>query len=324
MDRISKTIANDDDNILKLRERYPHGLHFVVGDTHGEWKTLEALINKICFDPAKDHVYFVGDYNAGSDVRSLLNYISGYYQEDNDLPGFHLIRGNHERELFPMYYLENLPDIIVVRMENLNYYIAHAGMIGDVMSAINQDMACSPDKKTFVYKLSDDTVGYDAPFRQIIWSRRGLYSQKSRWHVWPSEDILANSRACIIHGHTPYCFFMHNYFGYGDRNLFWEKQHVFFSEDLQSFDIDSNIKGLYKNGESYRGLACVCLEVLEEVASHEGKLTIDGIMDADNCMFSSPIYQGGFETAAGDINRILNSKPKMKTISADGENPIIL
>ena len=45
-------ILCDDNNIEKIREKYPCGLHFVVGDTHGEYQTLMSLMDKICFDPS--------------------------------------------------------------------------------------------------------------------------------------------------------------------------------------------------------------------------------------------------------------------------------
>ena len=314
-----RVLTCHDNNISELREQYADGLHFVVGDIHGEWKTLEALMDKICFDPAKDHVYFVGDYNMGGDVQKLLTYISGYYQEDHDLPGFHLIRGNHERELGPYYPLENMPDIIVVRREQMNYYIAHAGMLAIVYDLINSDLREHPDQMTFAYRLADNTVCFDAPFRQIIWSRRGLYSQRSRWHNWPAEPVLKRDHSCIIHGHTPYCFFMgKDYFSYGEQCLFWSDQHIFFSEDLQSFDIDSNIKGLFKNGENYRGIACLCLEVLEEVAAANGRsLTVDGMADSQNGVFSAGYIPGWSFTVDGDIQRVLSAAPKMKTITMD-------
>ena len=109
----------EDDNILQLRSRYPEGLHFVVGDLHGEVKTLMDLMSKIQFDAEKDHVYFIGDYSSGGNETALLSYLSRYYQADTDIPGFHLIRGNHERELSLSYPLENLPDLYVVRGKKL-------------------------------------------------------------------------------------------------------------------------------------------------------------------------------------------------------------
>ena len=310
-------VVKDENNIGYLREKYPDGLTFIVGDTHGEYSTLKKLIEKIKFDPLKDRVYFTGDYNSGGNVEKLLTYISNYYIENNDFPGFHLIRGNHERELSPVYPLENMPDLFVIRKKQMNYYIAHAGMLGSVLSLISDDISKNTDKNVFAYKLRDDTVSFDAPLRQIIWSRRGLYTQKSRRHNWPTEEMLEQNHACIIHGHTPYCFFRgDSWFSYGDESLFFKNQHVFFSEDLQSFDIDSNVKGLYENGETYRGLTCVCIEALEEIAAANGRrLTVDGIYDSPSCVFSAKYIPNSPMFVRGDINRVLNATPDMKVIS---------
>ena len=311
-----------------LRAQHPDGLHFVVGDIHGEWTTLKRLLELIRFDPDKDHVYFVGDYNAGGDVRTLLTYISNYYQADYTLPGFHLIRGNHERELWPVFPLENLPDIIVLRKEILTYYITHAGMITPVFNAINRDMAEDPDKTIHAYKFEDSTVCDRGPFRRVIWSRGGQFTQRTNGKVWPTEENLHQNHACIIHGHAPFCFFLKgkDYGTYGAHNLFWEKQHVFFSEDLQSFNIDSNAKGRIENGHSYRGLACVCLEVLEEAASKNGRrLTVDGLHETPNAVFSTELVPCPWDAyTEGNIQKILDATPEMKTIFADDDHrPLI-
>ncbi len=320
-------ITVNDDNIRKIRERYPDGLHFVVGDVHGEGKSLQALMSKIEFDLEHDHVFFVGDYNAGGDVTSLLQYMSGYYQEDYDQPGFHMIRGNHERELWPEYYLENLPDIIVFRGETMDYYLAHAGMVRDVFRLIQEDMTRDDDKTVLAYALDDKCVKYNAPFRQIVWSRRGLYSQKSTGQLWPSTVELVDSSACIIHGHSPYCFFVNTPYSYGDDNIYWENQHIWFSEDLCSFNIDANIKGRFANGEGCRNLSCLCIEVLEEIAAlNNGMLTIDGIVSHPvNGVFSVPPVRGDIEIPDGNLSRILNAAPEMKMIKMDRyRNPKIL
>ena len=52
-------IVTSDDNIALISELYPDGLHFVVGDVHGEAKTLENLMEKVSFDPDKDHVFLL-------------------------------------------------------------------------------------------------------------------------------------------------------------------------------------------------------------------------------------------------------------------------
>ncbi|MBR2868839.1 MAG: metallophosphoesterase [Clostridia bacterium] len=318
MNRTESTILRYDDNIEELRAKYPDGLHFVVGDTHGQAETLRLLMEKIRFDPQKDHVFFIGDYNGGGRTDYLLSYIAEYYSENVDDPGFHLIRGNHERELCPWYSLENLPDIMVLRGKVLDYYLVHSGMISSAMKLISRDMAENPGKKAYSYKLDENSTSYHSPLKLIVWSRNGLYSRRiRRW--WPTEEELSENRACIIHGHAPYCFFMHeDYISYGDNCLFWQKQHIFFSESLQSFNIDSNVKGRYKNNETYRGLSCVCIEVIEEIAAqNEGKLTFDGVRSAENFVFSEEHTPVVMPTCGADIARILSARPEMKTISVD-------
>lgn len=311
-----------DDNIESLRERYPNGLHFVVGDTHGEFTTLRCLMDKIHFDSTTDHVYFLGDYNEGGDPYELLCYISQYYRENYSVPGFHLIRGNHERELFPCYSLENLPDILVVKGRALYYYLTHAGMVKDAFDIITPDINASPDEKTHAYALRKETACFNAPLGQVTWSRRGLYSQRSRYHVWPSLEYLHSEKACIIHGHTPFSMMKKgDYFSYGDEMLFWSKQRIWFAEDLSSFNIDSNIKGRYNPEDSYRGLSCICLEVLDEIAERNGMaLTRDGIRHAENFVFSVPYVRNTFTPNNGDIRIVLDAKPNMKQIclSKDG------
>lgn len=312
----TERIKSGGESAAVLRARYPQGLHFVVGDTHGEAKTLQNLMRTIAFDPERDHVYFVGDYNGGGSAQALLKYIAQFYQEDYARPGFHLIRGNHERELWPRYPLANLPDIIVYRGDVLDFYIVHAGLVAPALRLITEDMIRHPEKQALAYRLDDSCAGEDAPLRQIIWSRRGLYSQRSRWRNWPRTDELTDLGACVIHGHTPYCFFMKEYFSYGDVNLFWENEHIWFSEDLCSFDIDANIKGRAENGEHYRGLACLCLEALEETARRNGgMLTVEGIRGGPNAVFAEEYDPGRFDEPDADVSRVLLAAPEMKTIT---------
>ena len=321
-DIAERVVTKKDDNIHELRARFPNGLHFVVGDLHGEVRTLRKLMNKIEFDPYKDHVYFVGDYNEGGNVTALLNYMSEYYQENNNVPGFHMIRGNHERELWPVFPLDNIPDILVVRGRKLVFYIVHAGMVSIAFDLINEDMKENPNRKVYAYRLANNTCCEDAPLRQIVWSRKGLYSQHSHWHVWPNEKQLIEHNACIIHGHSPYCFFKHpDRFSYGDDNLFWHYQHVWYCKELRSFNIDSNAKGRHEHGETYRGLACICLEVYDELAEgNDGSLTTDLILNAENGLFGAELEYSGWTNEIKSPDRILNATPEMKTICFDGVN----
>lgn len=326
MDISNNTVICGDGNLKELRSRHPDGLTFVVGDTHGEAATLKALIEKIEFDRQKDHMYFVGDYNGSIYVRQLLEVMAEYYEEDYSKPGFHMIRGNHERELCPIYPLENLPDIIVIRGKQLNYYIVHAGMIIPIFNLINSDMEKDSEKKVLSYKLDDICVQYNAPFRQVIWSMYGLYSQKSHWKNWPSEESLIKNRACIIHGHSPYCFFLKDgNITYGDKSLYLKNQHIFFSEDLQSFNIDSNVKGRFENGEGHRGLTCVCIEGIEDTAEKDnGYLTTYGVKNAPSFVFSVDYVDKYFEKENGNISPIIEARPEAKLITMDkNKNPVI-
>ena len=310
----NRLLRKAEDNIVRLRAAYPEGLHFVVGDTHGETAALRTLIEQITFDPTKDHVYFVGDYNAGGHARALLKYMEQYYEPDCRRPGFHMIRGNHEREMEPSYPLENLPDFLVLRGRQMNYYIVHAGMLTAAFDAINADMARHPGQTVFAYRLDDACAGEEGALRQLIWSRHGLYSQHTNGKLWPTEENLHANRACILHGHTPYCFFCGRS-DYGARNLFWPKAHIWFSEDLQAFDLDSNIKGRYKNGETYRGLTALCLEVCGEIAAAcGGRLTAEGFRNAQNAVFSAPVLWTEAREESGEPERILRAAPDMKTI----------
>ncbi len=320
----SVIIRCDDDNIDFLRRRYPEGLHFAVGDIHGETETLRCLMKKIRFDPKKDHVYFIGDYNEGGNPYSLLGYLDRYYQEDLHKCGFHMIRGNHERELNPIFPLENLPDILVIRGRVMNYFLAHAGMVASAFDLISRDMEKDPEERAFAYRLDDAATAWDAPLRQIVWSRNGLYSRYAGHSPWPSVESMSVNRACVIHGHSPYCFFKKgSALTYGrPRSVFWEKQHVFFSESLQSFNIDSNIKGRYENNEGCRGLSCICLEVLEEIAAAgKGRLMIEGVRKAENFVFSYPYTPEPFSRNPGGelCSRILRAEPSAKTITLDAE-----
>ena len=118
---------------------------------------------------------------------------------------------------------------------------------------------------------------------------------------------------------------MKNCFSYGDNNIFWQNQHIFFSEDLQSFDIDSNIKGRYKNGESYRGLCSICLEVFEEIAEqNSGYLSIEGICNAQNGVFATEYVPDWYYEKEGDIDRVLYAAPEMKTITLDQNSKAVI
>jgi hypothetical protein len=199
-------------------------------------------------------------------------------------------------------------------------------MVTKAFILINADMARNPKERVYAYRMSPRTTEDYAPLRQVMWSKYGLYSQRIGKPLWPSQKSLIQNNACIIHGHSPYCYFKEkDRFTYGDDNLFFEKQHIWFSEDLQSFNIDSNVKGRMINTETYRGLTCVCLEALDEIAGgSETGITVNGIRSGANFVFSAPLQLGYSKVSGGDISRITTARPKMKTLELDENGTVIL
>lgn len=71
--------------------RFPlntQGRDFAVGDIHGCFNRLQAVLDEIGFDPAKDRLFSVGDLvDRGPDSDQVLDWIAR--------PWFHAVRGNH-------------------------------------------------------------------------------------------------------------------------------------------------------------------------------------------------------------------------------------
>lgn len=79
---------------LRKFEKNTQGRDFVVGDIHGCYRVLDALLNKIQFNPAKDRMFSVGDLaDRGLNSAECLDYIRQ--------PWFFPVIGNHE--LIPFY-----------------------------------------------------------------------------------------------------------------------------------------------------------------------------------------------------------------------------
>lgn len=70
--------------------RNPTGRDFVVGDIHGMFRHLEALLDDLEFDPRRDRLFSVGDLvDRGPQSRDALQWL--------EKPWFAACRGNHEQ-----------------------------------------------------------------------------------------------------------------------------------------------------------------------------------------------------------------------------------
>lgn len=66
------------------------GRDFVVGDVHGCFTELRALLEQVVFDGSRDRLFSVGDLvDRGPESRQVLEWLAK--------PWFHAVRGNHEQ-----------------------------------------------------------------------------------------------------------------------------------------------------------------------------------------------------------------------------------
>lgn len=78
------------DHYLRRFERNELGRDFVVGDIHGSFARLSAMLASVDFDTSRDRLFSVGDMvDRGEDSFASILWM-GY-------PWFHAVRGNHEQ-----------------------------------------------------------------------------------------------------------------------------------------------------------------------------------------------------------------------------------
>lgn len=71
-------------------DRNAHGRDFIVGDIHGMFDHLEALLERVSFDDGKDRLFSVGDLvDRGPQSADAVKWL--------EHPWFHAVRGNHEQ-----------------------------------------------------------------------------------------------------------------------------------------------------------------------------------------------------------------------------------
>ena len=78
----------------------PFRRRIVVGDLHGNWNGLDRLLDDTGYQPGKDRLIFVGDYNdhppgTGGSVQLLVERLIGL--ADQDRQGVVFVRGNHDQ-----------------------------------------------------------------------------------------------------------------------------------------------------------------------------------------------------------------------------------
>ena len=83
------------DSVLELSCN-TSGRDYVVGDIHGDYKTLKDALKKVEFDKSRDRLFMVGDLvDRGPDSRKALAFLSK--------PWVYAVRGNHEEMLIKFH-----------------------------------------------------------------------------------------------------------------------------------------------------------------------------------------------------------------------------
>jgi serine/threonine protein phosphatase 1 len=73
--------------------------YIVIGDVHGNWRSTEILLEKAHYQPGKDRLIFVGDYNdylpySNFSVRTTVHQLIKLHQCAPEHVFF--VRGNHD------------------------------------------------------------------------------------------------------------------------------------------------------------------------------------------------------------------------------------
>lgn len=182
------------------------GRDFVVGDIHGMFPQLEALLEQVSFDTNCDRLFSVGDLvDRGRHSRDVLRWL--------DYPWFHPVRGNHdqfvidsgdeaedrlwiekngggwwldiapdERERFRAA-MSGLPWAIEVRGDPLPWVVIHAD--------VPPDMSWPQCREALL-------AGNERIRLQVMWSRKRAEQRLSYRDV---AEVAGCSRVYV--GHTP-------------------------------------------------------------------------------------------------------------------------
>lgn len=75
--------------LIRRFTRNPLGRDLIVGDVHGCFTKLQASLDAVGFDPARDRLFSVGDLvDRGPESDQVLAWLAQ--------PWFHAVSGNHE------------------------------------------------------------------------------------------------------------------------------------------------------------------------------------------------------------------------------------
>ncbi len=172
---------------------------FVVGDIHGCFDKLSALMNKLPLNETRDQLIFIGDYiDRGPSSFDVVNYLIDLKKR---VPGTIFIKGNHEDML--QNYLDG--------SDRFTY------QINGGQQTLDEYLNRSDNKEAFpipaehlkffdslqLYYQTDDYIFVHAGLREKV----PLESQDKMDLLWIRDEFIHsdfNFGKRVIFGHTPF------------------------------------------------------------------------------------------------------------------------
>jgi serine/threonine protein phosphatase 1 len=172
---------------------------FVVGDIHGCFDKLCALMDKIPINNTRDQLIFIGDYiDRGPSSFDVVNYLIDFKKR---VPGTIFIKGNHEDML--QNYLDGSDRFT---------YLLNGGQ-----QTMDEYLNRSDNKEAFpipsehleffnslqLYYQTDDYIFVHAGLREKV----PLESQDKMDLLWTRDEFIHsdfNFGKRVIFGHTPF------------------------------------------------------------------------------------------------------------------------
>ena len=172
---------------------------FVVGDIHGCFDKLCALMDKIPLNNTRDQLIFIGDYiDRGPSSFDVVNYLIDFKKR---VPGTIFIKGNHEDML--QNYLDGSDRFT---------YLLNGGQ-----KTMDEYLNRSDNKEAFpipsehleffnslqLYYQTDDYIFVHAGLREKV----PLESQDKMDLLWTRDEFIHsdfNFGKRVIFGHTPF------------------------------------------------------------------------------------------------------------------------
>ncbi len=177
------------------------GKTFVIGDIHGCYSLLKALLQKTRPDPAHDTVIVLGDFvNRGPDTNRVITLLLTLRRKFNH---FIALKGNHEEMMLD--YLAGNGDSIFLQVGGRQTLASYG--ITDPLNESSLDKI-PPEHIQFLHDLllyweDDEYIYVHAGLKPGV----HITQQTPDWLLWAREQFITSDYDFgkrVIFGHTPF------------------------------------------------------------------------------------------------------------------------